>query len=316
MTSAADSASLVSSLQYPCTASDLAEARRILAKPAALQVNITDDSGRTPLHLAAGIGDEAADIVESLLSRGAAVNAYNTHGFTPLQKAVLGNHKGVALALIEPRYARHRPERAVAHVVQLIRYVAGHASLRALFGIAVTVGVATFVPVWLVQLYATDAGVALSWLGPIWAIANYVVSIGSALSDRTGRALGLNGVMLACVGLLAVGYFGMGLTTAWWGFVFYFCFNLVRGLSAPLIAHAEQDAIPSGDRASLVSMRSLLFRAAFIAVGPAAGAAVDAHGHHPVLLALGVALVTLSLVAWLVLIRVPIPPARPTQTHV
>ncbi len=223
---------------------------------------------------------------------------------------------GVALALIEPRYARHRPERAVAHIVQLIRYVAGHASLRALFGIAVTVGVATFVPVWLVQLYATDAGVALSWLGPIWAIANYVVAIGSALSDRTGRALGLNAVMLACVGLLAVGYFGMGLTTAWWGFVFYFCFNLVRGLSAPLIAHAEQDAIPSGDRASLVSMRSLLFRAAFIAVGPAAGAAVDAHGHHPVLLALGVALVTLALVAWLILVRVPIPPARPTQTPV
>ena len=172
-------------------------------------------------------------------------------------------------------------------MLSLVRFVGHHPRLRALFATAVTVGIGTFVPVWLVQLYATDAGVALSWLGPIWAIANYVVAIGSALSDRTGRALGLNAVMLACVGLLAVGYFGMGLTTAWWGFVFYFCFNLVRGLSAPLIAHSEQDAIPSGDRASLVSMRSLLFRAAFIAVGPAAGAAVDAHGHHPVLLALG-----------------------------
>ncbi|MCR9096718.1 MAG: MFS transporter [bacterium] len=210
---------------------------------------------------------------------------------------------GVSFALVEPRYTRHRPERPVAHVIELIRYVARHERLRAIFAVAVTVGVATFVPVWLVQLYAQDAGVALSWLGPIWAAANYVVAIGSAVSDRTGRALGMEGVMLLCCGLLAVGYFGMGLTTAWWGFVFYFAFNLSRGLSAPLIAHAEQAAIPSGDRASLVSMRSLLFRAAFIGVGPAAGEAIDRYGQHVVLLGLGGLLVTGALAAWLPLLR-------------
>ncbi|MEM9177639.1 MAG: MFS transporter [Myxococcota bacterium] len=215
----------------------------------------------------------------------------------------------VALALVEPRYARHRPARAVAHVLSLVRFVAGHARLRALYAIAVTVGVATFVPVWLVQAYVTDAGVTLAWLGPIWAAANYVVAIGSAASDRAGRAFGMNGVMLACVGLIAVGYFGMGLTYATWGFVFYFAFNLARGLSAPLVAHDEQASIPSGDRASLVSMRSLLFRAAFIAIGPAAGAAIDLHGQHPILLALGGGLVGLGAVAWLVFARTPAPPA-------
>lgn len=210
---------------------------------------------------------------------------------------------GVSMALVEPRYARHRPDRAVAHVVGLVRYVGRHARLRSVFAIAVTVGVATFVPVWLVQLYARDAGVPLSWLGPIWAVANYVVAAGSAVSDRAGQALGMEGVMLLCCALLALGYFGMGLTTAWWGFVFYFAFNLSRGLSAPLIAHAEQAAIPSGDRASLVSMRSLLFRAAFIAVGPVAGAAIDGYGQHAVLLGLGGLLVTTALAAWLTLLR-------------
>lgn len=212
---------------------------------------------------------------------------------------------GVSLALIEPRYVRHRPEHALRHVLSLVRFVGHHPRLRALFATAVTVGIGTFVPVWLVQLYATDAGVPLSWLGPIWAVANYVVALGSAASDRAGAAMGMNGVMLLCCGLLAVGFFGMGLTTAWWGFVFYFAFNLTRGLSAPLIAHAEQEAIPSGDRASLVSMRSLLFRAGFIAVGPAAGAAIDAHGQHAVLLGLGLLLVGAALVAWVFLTRAP-----------
>jgi len=227
---------------------------------------------------------------------------------------------GVSIAMIEPRYARHRPERAVAHVASLVRFVARRAPrLRAVFAVAVTLGLANFVPVWLVQLYATDAGVELSWLGPIWAVANYVVAAGSLASHRAGRMFGLNGVVVICCGLLALGYFGMGLTHAWWGFVFYFAFNLSRGVSAPLLAHAEQEEIPSGDRASLVSMRSLLFRVGFIAVGPAAGAAIDAHGQHVVLLSLGAVLVTAALLAWLALLRAPAPrgdASEPEPTHI
>ena len=167
--------------------------------------------------------------------------------------------------------------------------------LRAIFFVAVAVGIATFVPVWLVQLYASDAGVPTSWLGPIWAAANYMVAIASAFAARTEQALGRTGVLLGCVTLIGVGFFGMGLTHAWWGFVFYFAFNLSRGFSAPVIAHAEQEEIPSGDRASLVSMRSLLFRAAFVIVGPAVGMGIDAWGQHPVLLVLGGALVVAGL---------------------
>jgi MFS family permease len=211
---------------------------------------------------------------------------------------------GVALALEEPRYAKHRPASAAAHVVRLVRFVAREAPrLRALFFVGVALGLSSFVPVWLVQLYATDAGVPASWLGPIWAVANYVVAIGSALSRRTSVALGAMGLLLACSGLIALGYFGMGLTYAWWGFVFYFAFNLSRGLSAPLIAHAEQAEIPSGDRASLVSLRSLLFRATFVVLGPTVGAAVDVHGQHPVLLVLGGGLVALSLLGCLLVAR-------------
>lgn len=207
----------------------------------------------------------------------------------------------IALALAEPRYAKHAVERPIAHVVSLVRFVARRAPrLRALFAVAVALGLSSFVPVWLVQLYARDAGVPLTWLGPIWAIANYAVALGSILSARAGERLGLLSVLLGCAGLIAVGYFGMGFTTAWWGFVFYFAFNLSRGLSGPLLAHAEQQEIPSGDRASLVSMRSLLFRAGFLVVGPAAGALIDVHGQHAVLIGLGVGMTGLTLMGcWL-----------------
>ena len=108
---------------------------------------------------------------------------------------------------------------------------------------------------------------------------------------------------IAVIIAVALGYLGMGLSHGTWGFVFYFAFNLSRGLSSPLLAHAEQREIPSGDRASLVSMRSLLFRGGFIALGPLVGALVDARGQHVVLLGLGPGFVTAGVVCCLALAR-------------
>ncbi len=225
---------------------------------------------------------------------------------------------GVALALVEPRYARRSVQKPVAHVLSLVRFVArGAPRLRALFAVAVVIGLSNFIPVWLVQLYARDGGVPISWLGPIWAIANYAVALGSVMSDGIGRRVGIVAVMFGCAGLIALGYFGMGLSYAWWGFVFYFAFNGSRGISAPLLAHAEQAEIPSGDRASLVSIRSLLFRASFVALGPLIGALIDVHGQHTVLLGVGGLMVTLTLASCSLLAGAPAPDeSRPEVTHI
>ena len=209
---------------------------------------------------------------------------------------------GVTLALVEPRFERRAADDPFEHVRSLVHFVAHRAPrLRALFFVAVVLSLASFVPVWLFALYASDAGVPVSWLGPLWAISNYCVALGSIGSNRVGRATGLVRALVICTALIAIGYAGMGLTTAWWGFVFYFAFCFSRGIFSPLIAHAEQQEIPSGDRAGLTSLRSLLFRAGFIVLGPATGALIDRHGQHAVLLGLGGLLVSLGLVgaAWL-----------------
>lgn len=203
---------------------------------------------------------------------------------------------GIAFLLVEPHYAKTSIEDPLRHVQTLLRFVFSRAPrLRALFGVSVALGLASFVPVWLVALYARDAGVAVSWLGPIWAAANYVVALASLASERLGARVGLHSALLSCFGLSILGYFGMGWTHAWWGFVFYFAFCLSRGISSPLLAHAEQSEIPSGDRASLVSLRSLMFRMSFVVAGPAVGLAIDRRGQHDVLLFLAFAFAILGL---------------------
>ena len=63
-----------------------------------VDVNLCDDSGRTPLHLAAE--DEALlPVVHELLVLGADVNLPNAHGNTPLHRAAKHGHVQIALAL-------------------------------------------------------------------------------------------------------------------------------------------------------------------------------------------------------------------------
>lgn len=205
----------------------------------------------------------------------------------------------VAWALREP--ARHLPEpgghlRTIARMLRTI--FGGDRRLAAVVLLTITLGMSSFVPVWLVPLYATGAGVPEAWIGPIWAVANFVVAIASLQSDRIVSRFGLLPTLAACVALVALGYGGMALSFGTFGFAFYFCLTLQRGLFGPALLHEEQRRLPSPDRAGFLSLRSLLFRAAFFAIGPGVGAAVDAHGYHPVLLWTGAALTALAVAAW------------------
>ena len=97
------------------------------------------------------------------------------------------------------------------------------------------------------------------------------------------------------LGLIALGLVGMGLNHALWGFVFYFAICLGRGLNGPILNHLQQRLIPSRDRASLLSINSMLFRFSFFLLGPVLGMGVDRFGEHSVLLLAGFVAFPLSV---------------------
>jgi MFS family permease len=193
----------------------------------------------------------------------------------------------VALMLVEP--ARERPGFAdgLAQIRAMVRYVARESpELRGVFLVAVVLGMASFLPVWTIQLYALDAGVPEPWLGPIWAVANFSVASAALLSQRVFGSRSLALIVGVCTTLIVVGYLGLGLSHALWGFGFYYLLTIMRGLKTPAVEHHEQRLVPSRDRAGLVSLRSMVFRVGFLALGPAVGWAVDRHGQHPIMLVL------------------------------
>lgn len=206
----------------------------------------------------------------------------------------------VALRMVEP--PRHAPVVTdhVAHVRAMWRLVVRERPrLRAAFLLSIALGLSTYVPVWIVSVHASEGGLPDAWLGVLWAVANYSVAAAALLSDRFGRALGLLPALGMCLGLLALGYLGMGLTHALFGFAFYYCFTVVRGLCGPILHHAEQRLVPSGDRAGFISLHGLLFQLGFLAVGPVVGLVIDARGTHTGLLAAGGILVSAGAAVWL-----------------
>jgi len=198
----------------------------------------------------------------------------------------------VAWCLVEP--ARHRPPTGGnwQQVKTMVRFVSRESPrLRAVMLLTIALGMSSFIPVWTIQLYATDAGMDAAWLGVVWAVANYSVALSSLFATRLSNRIGLFRLMILCVALIGIGYAGMGLSHTLWGVGFYLVLTTMRGLFSPPLGHEEQRLIPSSDRAGFLSLRSLTFRGCFLIIAPMIGFAMDAYGQHAVLLAVGAAMV-------------------------
>jgi MFS family permease len=194
-----------------------------------------------------------------------------------------------------PRVAggRSHTERAL----HIIGFTLGHhRRLRAAMALSVALGLSTFVMIWLIQPYMQARGIPAAWFGPLWACAHVWLATASLASSRVVGALGVRPALLGCCLLVPLGYAGLSLSHAAWGIVFYLCFMTIRGLQGPILATVMQQDAPPEDRASVLSIATLVFRLSFVVAGPPIGAMVDRLGMET---ALGVLAVVLGALAFL-----------------
>lgn len=196
-----------------------------------------------------------------------------------------------------PRVAggRSHTERAM-HIIGFTLW--HHRRLRAAMALSVALGLSTFVMIWLIQPYMQARGIPAAWFGPLWACAHVWLAGVSLASARVVGLLGVRPALLGCCLLVPLGYAGLSLSHAAWGIVFYLCFMTVRGLQGPILATVMQQDAPPEDRASVLSIATLVFRLSFVVAGPPIGALVDRLGMET---ALGVLAVVLGALAFLAL---------------
>jgi len=189
------------------------------------------------------------------------------------------------LALVVCRQLKEipsRPRKIGSHLHEALRIALKafiHSpGLRFTILFAALLGLASFYPVWLIQPYMQSLDVPLVWFGPIWALANLCVSFGSIISHRIQYHLGARGTCLLLLGLLVAGYSGLAFTHILWGFAFYFLLTLMRGIQGPFLRLALQQQSERYERASILSLKSLVFRFGFVITGPLIGILADHSG--------------------------------------
>ena len=139
-------------------------------------------------------------------------------------------------------------------------------------------GLSSFYMVWLVQPYMQQCEVPLVWFGPVWAGANLAVVVGSLLGPKLFAKIGLQPMCVLLGILVLTAYFGLGLTTAVGGFLFYYLLTLMRGMQGPMLRNMLQAESTRDNRASILSLHSLTFRTAFVLTGPLVGLSADVLG--------------------------------------
>lgn len=194
----------------------------------------------------------------------------------------------LALSLCEPPVEEVPATKShLAEALSVCRYALwDNPAVRNTMLFGTLLGLASFYTVWLIQPYMQQTGVPLAWFGPAWAGANLMVAAGSLASHRLRNLFGLRFMAGLFILLIVTAYAGLGLTAAVGSFLFYFLLTFMRGLQGPLLRQQLQQAGSRRNRASILSLHSLLFRVGFVATGPLIGHLADQQGLGPTFLLL------------------------------
>jgi len=166
----------------------------------------------------------------------------------------------------------------LAEAASVCRYAFENPAVRSTILSGMLLGLASFYTVWLIQPFMQECRVPLSWFGPAWAGANLVVAVAAANSHKVQTRAGLRGMYVLFFGLIVAAYAGLGLTSATFSFVFYYLLTAMRGLQGPLMRARLQTMSERRNRASILSLHSLVFRLGFVATGPLVGRLADTQG--------------------------------------
>jgi MFS family permease len=202
----------------------------------------------------------------------------------------------IAYFLVEPPRVKSLRKDTFKEIVDMFKLtfidskVLRYASLLFIF-----MGIASYLQVWNIQLYAKENGIGTIWLGVNWAVANLFVAIGSILSHRFERHFGVIKSLYICLLLITLGYTGLFLLPGTVGFLCYYFLTLERGLNYPILNSLKQNVISSENRAGMLSITNFAFRLIFAAICPVAGYLILSYGFQQFFGISGVIFVCISL---------------------
>ncbi|HLD81249.1 MAG TPA: MFS transporter [archaeon] len=206
----------------------------------------------------------------------------------------------LALSLVEPerKKAHAGVFASFSEMFKAVKFALHeHGQLKWLIAYSAVVSSATLTMAWFAQPYFLEVGLPLEWFGLVSAALLFSTSFFSHNAHRLESFLGKRTALTSLVFLVVLGFAVLAFVQALWGIAFLLLFHFARGFSKPVFNNYVNELLESGNRATVLSVQSLLERLLFAVLGPGLGFVADAHSLQGALLACAAVFLVMGVTA-------------------
>ncbi|SHO48939.1 MFS transporter [Desulfopila aestuarii] len=177
-----------------------------------------------------------------------------------------------SLLLVEPQREKLATQPSFSQIIRICHQsLFINLKLSAAILLSSVIGTSTLCMAWTCQVYFVHKGLDETAITPIWVILNLIVAIVSAYSHKLISTIGNSMAILLIILLIPAGYILLGATSLIPGLITLSAFYFIRGYATPLLKDLTNMYCDSTIRATVLSIRSLLIRLGFAALGPMIG---------------------------------------------
>ena len=184
-----------------------------------------------------------------------------------------------SLLLVEPPRHRIDPKKSGDQLKKIITYaLTTNKRLRWSILFSSAMGTATLTMAWMIQPFFHHLAVPLALYGLFIPGLNLTTGAVSMHAWRVEKTLGDRATVFFIAGSIGLLYFALSLGETLWAVGLLYLFYMARGVATPTLRNHINTATPSEIRATVLSIRSLIIRLCFVALGPFLGWFADSAG--------------------------------------
>lgn len=181
-----------------------------------------------------------------------------------------------AFLLHEPlRQATHHTssiKESVCHILSVCRSsLFDNPKLSSALLFSSVTGIATLCMAWTAQVYFVEEGFKELTITPLWVLLNLTVAFFSAFASKTQSIFGKRCTLITIIIYIPTTYILMGTLPVIPAIICLWGFFAIRGYATPVLKDLINQNCDSANRATVLSIRSLIYRVGFATLGPLIG---------------------------------------------
>ena len=146
-----------------------------------------------------------------------------------------------------------------------------HVEIKWLIIYSAVAGAATLSMVWFIQVYWVAVKIPIVLFGILWAAQQLIFAFTALNAHSIENKIGRKKSLILLVTFPVVAFLLLSAFQFIWAAVFIVLFYVTRGLNDPVVKTYINGLVSSQDRATILSVKSLVGRLIFAVVGPLLG---------------------------------------------